>query len=109
VKPATEILLSAAFALTPEENWTQNAIARTHDGHGADCDAPHAASWCVVGALIEAKRVVRDVDGSSYSVARRALMTACGDDYIYFNNTRTHAEVLEALYKAAEIAEERNG
>jgi hypothetical protein len=102
VKPATEILLSVAFALTPKENWTQHAVARTTAGHLADADAPHAASWCLVGALIEANKAL-GVD--RYMQAHDALCDAVGGSFINFNNTRTHKQVLRAIYKAAELSE----
>ena len=103
MKPATEILLSAAFALTPEENWTQNALARTRSGDSTDRSTPYAVSWCVVGAIGEAQ----DALGvRAWTDVGRALTAACGGDYVTFNNTRTHAELVEAIYKAAEISEE---
>lgn len=97
MKPATEILLSAAFVLTPEENWTKGVYVR--------CDIRTGApSWCLIGALSRAAASVPGV----YETALLALQTAAGTPYLAIWNDhpkRTHAEVLRALYQAAEIAE----
>lgn len=110
MKPETEILLSAAFVLTPEENWCRFAYATDEDGNEMTLAAvtlanPRVARMCVVAAIVAA--------GNDYSpgYARRAhlLFTkATGPSYSGegFNNTHTHAEVIDALYKAAELAEQ---
>lgn len=102
MKPATEILLSAAFVLTPPENWTQNYMARNKRGDGRYYSAPDAVCWCVVGAMLSARRAL---DAPGYDAALDFLDMACGMNRVTFNNTHTHAEVLDALYRAAEIAE----
>ena len=105
MKPATEILLSAAFALTPEENWTQHYLGRNADGCFVEPNATGAVSWCVLGALdaaggrSEAIKPLHEAIGAPRH--EFGVMAAIAG----FNNTHTHAEVLAALYKAAEIAE----
>lgn len=104
MKPATEILLSAAFALTPAENWTQGGFARTASRRWIGMDLPHAACWCVEGALYQAKRTL-GLTGNDSHAAWIALSNAVGTGPASFNDTHTHAEVLDALYRAAELAE----
>jgi len=110
MKPTTEILLSAAFALTPPENWNQGRLGLDRDGVYVEPTSRLAVSWCALGAIDAAggnrkelttiaavsalaNVIPRDADeGARWAVAR-------------FNNTHAHAEVLDALYRAAEIAE----
>ncbi len=101
MKPATEILLSAAFVLTPEENWLKGSLARTGDGVDVMPEDPRAVSFCLVGAF----SAMGEKPGK-YG-AREYLLRVIGGCGLLstFNNTHTHAEVLDALYRAAEIAE----
>lgn len=105
MKRETEILLSAAFVLTPEKNWTRHYLARDQRGCFVEPTDARAVSWCLLGAL--------DAAGDRHCPAR-FLHEAIGNSehwcgalgaIAYFNNTHTHAEVLDALYRAAEIAE----
>lgn len=100
MKRETEILLSAAFVLTPEENWTQFAYGKTADGEEVWHTDARACRWCLDGALRLAGNEEPAVDA-----ARHALWRATGHGAIAFNDNHTHGEVLDALYLAAEIAE----
>ncbi len=109
MKPATEILLSAAFVLTPEENWTRMSFAR--DARGGPLyhpDHPSAQSWCVIGAIAVAANCRWDDVPAQAPI--RLLGAAVGRGgaaaVADWNNRVTHAEVLDALYRAAEISEE---
>jgi hypothetical protein len=108
MNPATEILLSAAFALTPEENWTKEALGRTATGAPVWESDEDAVCWCLLGAF-QLVRKDSGMDDTAYYDAKDYFEKACGQGLVNFNNTHTHAEVLDALYRAAEIAEERNG
>lgn len=96
MKPATEILLSAAFVLTPKENWCQRKY-ETPGGRMCMATAvnktAHALGFGYCGVM-NARDYVYRVIGPLVSM-------------VDFNdaNGRTHAEVLDALYRAAEIAE----
>lgn len=108
MKPTTEILLSAAFALTPKEHWTQGAGARDADGRSLDQDDyPDAQCWCVEGALYAAMLELRPSSYSHYFDAFRAFSKTVGRTAHEWNDARkrTHAEVLDALYRAAELSE----
>lgn len=111
MKPATEILLSTAFALTPEENWTTRAMARDRNGYDLFSQySEFAVSWCVVAAMdlsVDALGLM-----PNRKDAEDALIAAVEADpstgrfaLAEFNNTHTHAEVLDALYRAAALAE----
>lgn len=114
MKPETEILLSTAFALTPKENWTRRKYARDDMGRPVCERSMEASCFCVLGALTQA---VREIEGrgfaesSAYSRATYCLRRAIRHDrpdvvlISSWNDRHTHAEVLDALYRAAEIAE----
>lgn len=105
MKPATEILLSAAFALTPPENWGTGWVATTDHGEIRSVHEPDAARWCVIGACMAAAVALGHGSVSTESI-KSLIGKACGcRDVADFNDTHTHAEVLDALYRAAEIAE----
>jgi hypothetical protein len=102
MKPATEILLSAAFVLTPEENWWGRG--RVHkDGQS-----------CVYVAISEVRRAMYgDKDGyDALDAAIEKLRKVIAPHPMFeWNDSRkrTHAEVLDALYRAAELSEASNG
>lgn len=99
MKPATEILLSAAFALTLPEHWTKRTLARDARGRAVDDDSEKACRWCLVGAIHQASLVLGDD-----RIARGDAYAALGR-FGQWNDTHTHAEVLAALYKAAALSE----
>lgn len=103
MKPATEILLSAAFVLTPPENWTQEEIARDAEGLRVLDEDPRACRWCFIGAIRQSAFTLghKPVPHDIWDAIEAAGAGACGS----WNDTHTHAEVLDALYRAAEIAE----
>lgn len=95
MKPSTEVLLSTAFVLTPKENWQKYGYAFSDDG-----------PYCLVGALIRAAR--NYPTDAVYAEAYRVLEAIVGNNSVSGWNDapgRTHSEVLDALYRAAEIAE----
>lgn len=97
MKPATEILWSAAFALTPREHWW-NGTTREHI----------AVVGCAYVAICTAAEELAPKAFKERLAALDAANQAAGggvDQIIAFNDTHTHEEVLGVLYKAAEIAE----
>lgn len=113
MKPATEILLSAAFVLTPVENWTTEVFARRASGQlSLTLQDDDIACFCARGALYAAGGMshARHARPRAVITAETYLLRAAGltDDDCFgsWNNTHTHAEVLDALYKAAELSEE---
>lgn len=106
MKPATEILLSAAFVLTPEENWTQGAAARTSRGWIVHTTHPDASCFCMVGAVREsAVALGYNLSGCSDAMAavQRVIKSGAWGDW---NDRNTHRGVLRVIYKAAKLSEE---
>lgn len=97
MKPATEILLSAAFVLTPEENWFGKGVNR------------QAGKICALLAIDDAAKVIdADAREAAFDAMDRAINKRVTDDrmsIIYFNDNHSHRQVLNRLYKAAELAE----
>lgn len=105
MKPATEILLSAAFVLTPKENRTTHARARTDDGDEVSPLNPHATCWCMFGA-VQAVAAWPGYDSREVCHVMDAIAAVLGTPAIgSWHDTHTHAEVLDALYRAAELSE----
>lgn len=107
MKPATEVILSAAFALTPRRNWVQNHDAVDSSGTPVLYNNPNACRFCMAGALMAAGYELEyrifdriQVRDALFAATGSACVTDWNDD-----PKRKHSEVLEALYKAAEIAE----
>jgi hypothetical protein len=96
MKCSTELLLSAAFVLTPRDHWTKGAY---------QISTPKGPAYCVYGALIHAQ-VQRQCRPADFSRAVDALRRAVGDYITYWNDEiAKHKDVLNALYRAADIAE----
>jgi hypothetical protein len=107
MKPAAEILWSAAFALTPEENWTRGWLAKTRHGNWCKPNSNAAACWCITGAC-EAASCALGHSSDQLEIAKKMVERVVRDTPACFNDGygRTHAEVLAALYAAAALAEE---
>ena len=39
--------------------WTQNTLARDHDGNAVTVDSPHACSWCIAGAIMRCYPLIK--------------------------------------------------
>lgn len=98
MKSATEILLGAAFVLTPRENWV-----------GKDKVGGYFCEVCAYTAICHC---AAEIAPRSKAVALRSMLLAinqphgCDGDIWVFNDTHTHLQVLAALYKAAELSEQ---
>lgn len=102
MKAATEILLSAAFVLTPEENLARRALARDGSGGEVYTYSPEACRFCMSGAIIEAAIALRLQPDGAWDALDKVGVSIAPD----FNDSHTHAEVLQALYRAAELSEQ---
>ncbi len=116
MKLATEVLLSAAFALTPPEHWNQGNQGADFNGRYVEPTSPLAVTWCALGGISAAvdalipheqqrDQVRRDAESAMVKVIP---YSAWGDEasIAEFNNHYSHAEVLDALYRAAELSEQ---
>ena len=89
-----EILKAARAKIERPECWTQESLRR--DACGQPCGRREAVCWCSMGAIYDTT-LLGVADG-----AFSALKSVCGDNIADFNDTHTHAEVLEAFDKAIE-------
>ena len=106
------ILEKTRNILTDEKNWTQGSYAKDKAGDPVSSFAPEATCWCLSGAMdlaawgepiswfdnavdhLSAQQLVQDV-----------VVIRIGDyTRSRFNDTHTHAEVLEVLDEAIELA-----
>jgi len=86
-------LQAARDLITDPKHWTQKSSARNNDGIPVDPSDPSAVSFCVYGAM---DHVMRDGIGVRYCAAIQALIKVY-DMPVYYNDTHSHAEVLDLL------------
>lgn len=108
---ARNILIDSQWLIVNPEHWTQKSKARDKDGQVTGESSPAAYSRCSIGSLQHA----RDKAGASMKQYHDAMFHLANVinpeslDYPYeviseFNDTHTHAEVMNAYDKA--IAED---
>lgn len=95
-----QILIEARKLIEKPENWTRRNYAQNEFGQGVTTISPAACKFCAVGAL---KRVTADSWEHSH-LAWDMLDKAVGQSITNFNDTHTHAEVLDAFSRAIESA-----
>lgn len=108
MKPS-EILAKARELLSDPKRWTQGALSRNALGEWAEDElVPESCQWCVEGAYRQAhpnnRPSMKCDQGWAY------LLAAIGGDktippYEWNDSpSRTHAEVLDALERAEQLA-----
>lgn len=97
-----EILKLARKRIEKPENWTQGALARDSRGNASLLGRHgNACSWCALGAmLVSFEDPNLKMNKEESVVAMNALEEAVGGCVMTFNDTHTHAEVLEAFGRA---------
>lgn len=128
MKPS-EILSKAADLIEPPNTWGQIHFAVNKKGRPVEISACEACRWCAVGAVIRSatQDVVKDfdaeisdMDNDTYHALiamRMAVVTQCwphtkiaigGQQMLLWNDAaeRTQREVVAALRKAAELAQQ---
>lgn len=92
-----DALVSARELIVAPERWTQGYYARNK--HGSKCGAfdSDAYCYCTSGALAKVCGIDPDGDGHArpYQDAIQELVITVGCGPIFFNDTHTHAEVLD--------------
>lgn len=101
-KPS-EALRAARKLIEPEGAWTQGVFARDNMGQQTPFHGQHAVCWCVLGAC---NRVCM-YDFELRKKCQDFLDFIVERDVVAYNDNRrrTHAEVLDALNRAAALAE----
>jgi len=95
VMTPAEILIAARALIAEEKSWCQGALARNAAGVATTPYRPGAVAFCSVSAIDL-------IGGLTESVhdAYAALALFCDDRPTVFNDSHTHAEVLDAYDKA---------
>ncbi len=100
-----EILINARALIADPENWIHGELAKNNQGQTVNVSAPDATCFCTAGALIKACGGYPD---DAHHEALSVISSVVGGDYglrlyeaIYdFNDSASHAEVLEAFDRA---------
>ena len=104
----SEVLRQARKLIEKPESWTQRVRARDANGFETGALAPTAAAWCSDGAL--GAVCCRDEQKTWFEDMRTAqthLDRAAGSqNFVEFNDTHTHAEVLDLFDQAIAAAEQ---
>lgn len=98
----SDYLKAAKALIDSPEKWTQGEYWRDAEGNSVDRPVD-AACMCSMGALLA-------TPGPAGPVACNYLMEACNDQCVVeFNDTHSHAEVMQMWDKAIELALKDNG
>lgn len=104
----SEVLLAARELIATPEKWTKGEFARAADGRKAHSLDEEAVCWCLVGALtnvISTRPGGADLAAEARQRLREAIVNIDVPVYAWNDRAeRTHAEVIEALTKAAALA-----
>lgn len=100
----SEVLLAARELIATPEKWTCGNYAKTSAGVAVSEDDDLAIAWCAMGA-IRHEAPDREAIMSARHVLERVLPSR-SSTVADWNDApgRTHAEVIEALTKAAALA-----
>jgi len=101
ITTAAEILKAARTLISKPENWTQRAFARTKLGGGGVATSYRAVCFCTVGGLVKAIHDL-EITGEEHPLSKLItyLETFITGEVADFNDSSTHAEVLELFDKA---------
>ncbi len=101
MKTTLQILTEGFELIRNPNHWTQGILAMGIEGEVySDPTDPACTCWCSVGALM---KVINDSDSPPIH-AYKALENAAGAPLARFNDSHTHAEVLQLWEKAIEHA-----
>lgn len=102
-KEAAEVLRKARELISDQKRWTQKAYARDRYGFGTGPWLKNAICFCSRGALMKASGL--KVNEVVATPANTVLQSNMNGNVPLFNDTHTHAEVLEAFDRAIAAAE----
>lgn len=101
-----EVLRGARELLADEAHWVRGDFARNASGASVLSTSTDACAWCLVGAMRNKAGGKTDAYFSAFSAIFRLLRnghTRLSD----FNDTHSHAEVLDLLDRAIAAEESR--
>lgn len=93
-----ETLTKARDLIADPKRWTHHALARDSVFRKTVPNSPDATCWCALGAIWKATGDVEADNDGAYS----ALHDVINGSVVNFNDTHTHAEVIELFNKAIE-------
>lgn len=96
-----ETLQKARDLIADPAHWTQKASARSAEGNSVSVRSPKAESFCTLGAI---DRVVGHDSGFYDATHFIYQVIGSADSIAQFNDSHTHAEVLDVLDVAIEKA-----
>jgi len=88
-------LMAARMLISDGESWTQGTYAKDKSGIGAITTSEHACSWCAYGAVLAV--IGQAMPWPKVGCAVYELSVTANDLITRFNDTHTHAEVLDAF------------
>lgn len=106
-RSTVEILRAARERITPVERWTTGVEARDAADHLVDADDPAAVKWCMAGAVYAEGGDATSSPSYGVTPMGRLLNRAIGSTGAGpWNDSHTHEEVLAALDRAIQLAEQ---
>lgn len=96
------ILREVRAKISKPERWTTGAVARNADGERTGATNKTATRWCLNGALCA---VSKDEDEDRKAYNTLMLVIGGANSMGLFNDMHTHAQVLDVLDRAIELAE----
>ncbi len=72
--------------------WCRGVLATNAEGHEVDINNPHAANWCLVGAMC-----IEDPGNLSYRDLSLALQDKANGSIVKFNNDQETVEPVIAF------------
>lgn len=103
MKKPSEVLRAARELITDRFSWTTGTYARNKNSAPVSSRRDDAVCWCASGAI----NASDDCDLSLGYHAKKALEDVMGCPISQFNDTSTHAMVLNAFDNAIQLAEAR--
>jgi hypothetical protein len=101
----SEHLIKAKQLISTHDKWTQGTCARDGQGNEVVYSSDLARCFCSYGALLA-------VNSDRFVIEKSARILRCGFDTFGaigpYNDSHTHAEVMEGFDRAIEIAKRYN-
>lgn len=100
----SEHLIAAKKRIEKPENWTTHVLARNSAGMSVESWSFEAICWCSIGAVSKAPDTKYTQKSACYKYLEQAISTNSDTSISDFNDTHTHAEVMEMWDKAIALA-----